>query len=205
MDGSDKKTNNSLMNAISDSRFGSISRLSEHLGVHYRNVESYVIKERDPIDRYGYVKYDVAAMCEALERDVDALFPDECAGRDYKFDDGKHPGTYGPRKKKEAVPRYFPERCLNDEEARIVIDLLKTKALVAEKQVKPLAEELIRRLKPDEYEVFSRMAFEGASVAEIEDVLGIGSKAVRARYQNTLKFLNSPATMRILRSFSRGG
>ena len=195
----DKNCNESLSRAIDESSFGSISRLAEHLGVHYRNVESYVIKERGPIDRYGYVKYDVAAMCEALERDVDELFPEECAGRDYKFDDGKHPGTYGPRQKKVAVPRYFPERCLSETQARIVIDLLKIKELVAQDQAKPLAEELVRRLKPDEYDVFSRMAFDDASVAEIEEALGIGSKAVRARYTNTLKFLNSPATMRVLK------
>ena len=199
-----KTRNESLALAIHESPFGSISRLAEHLGIHYRNVQSYVKREREPIDRHGYVKYDAVAICEALGQDVKTLFPDECAGRVYRFYDGKHPGEYGPRMKKITTRRYFPERGLTDAQAQAMIDLLKIKPLVADDQVKPLAEELICRLKPEEYEVFTQIAFENASVAEIEEALGIGSRAVRARYQNTLKRLNSPATMGFLKDVAEG-
>ena len=187
------------MHAITESRFGSISRLAEHLGVHYRNVESYVIGERGPVDRYGYVKYDVVALCEALGQDIEALFPEELAGQSYKFDDGNHPGKYGPRPKKKDVPKDFPERTVSPEQAREVVALLDIRALVKADQTQPLAEALIRRLKPDDYDVFRRMVFEGLGADDTAKALGISPRAARSRYKNALRLLNSPGAMRVLK------
>lgn len=199
MDGSPPKRNKTLEAAIQSSHFGSISRLAEHLGVHYRNVESYVILERDPIDRYGYVKYDVVAIAEALGASVEALFKDVLEGRAAKLDDGKHPGKYGPRAKKREAQKEFPERELSPDQAKAVIALLDIKALVSEEQALPLAETLIRRIQPEEYEVFTCIVFDGMGADDTAQALGINPRAVRSRYKNTLRFLNSPATLRVLK------
>lgn len=163
-----------------------------------------MIKERPPVDQYGYVKYDVAAMCVALGQDIEVLFSEELNGQSYKFDDGNHPGKYGPRPKKKDVPKDFPERSVSPGQAREVVALLEIKALVKADQAQPLAEALIRRLKPDDYDVFRRMVFEGLGADDAAKVLGISPRAVRSRYRNALRFLNSPATLRVLRNVSDG-
>ncbi|MBP5856249.1 helix-turn-helix transcriptional regulator [Marivibrio halodurans] len=85
--------------AIADSAFGSISRLAEHLGLSYRNVESYAKDGRRPVDRKGIVKYDIAAICEALDCSLEDLFPEEQIDRPYRVRESYADG-YGQRKKK---------------------------------------------------------------------------------------------------------
>ncbi|MEQ8602863.1 MAG: helix-turn-helix transcriptional regulator [Marivibrio sp.] len=85
--------------AIADSEFGSISRLAEHLGLSYRNVESYAKDGRRPVDHKGIVKYDIAAICEALGCSLEDLFPEEQIDRPYRVRESYADG-YGQRKKK---------------------------------------------------------------------------------------------------------
>lgn len=198
MSSPNSERNTLLLDAVSESEFGSISRLAEHLGVSYNCIYEYICLRRSPIDRWGYVKYDAAGMCDALNMDLGELFPDGYIKQPYKFNDGTHPGKYGPRAKKNEVRKYFPERTVTTDQARTVVDLLDIKALVREGQVQPLAEELIRRLKQEDYEVLTRIAFEGSSVAMIEQTLEIGSKAVRSRYANALRHLNSPISLTLI-------
>lgn len=191
--------NEQLTEAIESSEFGSISRLSEHLGVHYNCLYQYARLQRDPIDRWGYAKYDVLAISDALGVPLENLFPPDVLQGGYELPDADHVAKHGPRAKKRKVEKYFPEREVSAAQAKAVIRLLDIKALAKADQVKPLAQELIRRLKPEEYDVFSRMAFEGMGADDTAKALSISPRAVRARYQNTLKFLNSPATMRVLK------
>ena len=139
------------------------------------------------------------ALCEALGEPLEALFPDGYIKTPYKLPDGDHPGECGRRAKKREVPKYFPERTITSDQARAVVGLLDIKALVKEDQAQPLAEELIRRLKPDDYDVFSRVVFEGMGTDDTAAALGVSPRAARSRYKNALRFLNSPATMKLLR------
>ena len=97
------------------------------------------------------------------------------------------------------MPKDFPERTVSPEQAREVVALLDIRALVKADQTQPLAEALIRRLKPDDYDVFRRMVFEGMGADDTADALGISPRAARSRYKNALRFLNSPATLRLLK------
>jgi hypothetical protein len=79
--------NQALYNAIEKSKFGSIARLADSIGISYSNVVSYVRRERSPIDRNGFVKYDASAIAEALNCPLEALFPRESAHRKLRADD----------------------------------------------------------------------------------------------------------------------
>jgi DNA-binding Xre family transcriptional regulator len=106
--------------AIAKSEFGSISRLAEHLGLSYRNVESYTKDGRRPVDRKGIVKYDIVAICEALGCTLEDLFPEDQIDRPYRvretYADGygqrkkKTPTKKGTAKKPKAPPRRKAER-----------------------------------------------------------------------------------------------
>mgnify|MGYP001346577801 CR=1 FL=1 len=200
MDPHSTQKNTKLIEVISASPFGSISRLAEHLGIHYNCIHSYITAERSPIDRHGYVKYDVAGMCAALECEVADLFPEDVLDRPYRlretYDDG-----YGRRATKQPVPKHYPERSLCADQAKAVVDLLDARSLVRDGDGVRIAEELVRRLSPEDFEVFSRFALDGMAVPDIEAALGISGKAVRARYTNALRRLNSPATLRTLQGF----
>ncbi|MBO6559447.1 MAG: sigma-70 family RNA polymerase sigma factor [Nisaea sp.] len=192
--------NNQLLKAIENSEFGSVSRLAEHLGVHYNCLYTYLRLDRSPIDQSGYVKYDAVAMCEALGFELPDLFPPEALDRPYRlretYDDG-----YGQRAYKGRLKKYFPERELTGDQVDALIALLDFKAIIPPEAAPAIAEELIRRMPQDEYEVFSRFVFEGMPMKEIDTILGIGTKAIRARYSSALKQLNSPVTLKVIREF----
>ena len=185
--------------AIEASEFGSISRLAKHIGVHYNCLYTYLCLERSPIDRQGCVKYDAAAICEALGCELTDLFPKAALDRPYRFRKSYADG-YGQRAPKVPVQKHFPERCLTQDQAEALVSLLDVRALIPPEAALSVAEELVRRLSQDDFDVFSRMAFEAMAVADIEAALGIGSKAVRSRYTNALRQLNSPTTLKVVRA-----
>ena len=98
------------------------------------------------------------------------------------------------------MQKHFPERCLTQDQAEALVSLLDVRALIPPEAALSVAEELVRRLSQDDFDVFSRMAFEAMAVADIEAALGIGSKAVRSRYTNALRQLNSPTTLKVVRA-----
>jgi len=172
--------------AVASSRFGSISRIAEYLGLSYRNVESYALLERRPVDRSGVVKYDIAAICHALECSIEDLFPENLIDRPYRFLESYADG-YGQRAKKVPVKRHFPERSLTPEQARAVIG-----ALAFSRQVEPefaheLATTIIRRLKPEDYEALEAGLLRPG-----------GHGMPDERLEKALKALNSPFSYRLL-------
>lgn len=185
----DMDRNDIYENAIRDSEFGSISRLAEHLGLHYRNVQSYAIFERRPVDRKGIVKHDIAAICEALGCELEALFPEEFIDHPYRFRETYEDG-YGQRGVKSPVPRYFRERELTRAEAKAVIDLLEFSKLVEADTAKDFALDIVRRLKPPEYDALR------AWLSGDKPKLRAFNKAVRA--------LNAPFNLRRLQEMKRG-
>lgn len=175
-------------NAIRKSAFGSISRLAEHLDLHYRNVQSYALFERRPVDRAGIVKHDVAAICQALGCELEELFPEEFIDRPYRFRETYEDG-YGQRGVKAPVSRYYRERELTRAEAEAVIGLLEFSRLVKEEAAYDFALDIVRRLKPPEHDALR------AWLSGDKPKLRAFEKAVRA--------LNAPFNLRRLQDMQR--
>tara|TARA_R110000868_G_scaffold64234_3_gene193119 strand:+ start:14872 stop:15690 length:819 start_codon:yes stop_codon:yes gene_type:complete len=175
-------------NAIRKSQFGSISRLSEYLNLSYRNVESYALLERRPVDRNGVVKYDVAAICQALECDLDDLFPENFVDRPYRFRESYADG-YGQRAKKVPVKRHFPERDLTPVQADVIIKALAFSRQVEADIAHEFALKIIQRLKPEHYAAIEAKLLSPERASE--DV-------PEKQYEAALKALSSPANLRVL-------
>lgn len=178
--------NSRYEDAIRSSRFGSISRLAEHLDLSYRNVESYALLERRPVDRNGFVKYDVTAICEALNCGLEDLFPPSLIDAPYRFRESYDDG-YGQRAKKVPVQRHFPERTLTKEQADAVI-----RQIAFARQIEPdiaheFATRLIQRLKPQDYAAIEVRLLAPAQGDTCDEAF---AKAVEA--------LNAPASYRLL-------
>lgn len=180
--------NEAFETAIRDSEFGSISRLAEHLGLHYRNVQSYALFERRPVDRAGIVKYDIAAICEALGCDLESLFPKDFIDRPYElretYDDG-----YGQRAKRVPVERYHEDRALSLAEARKVVGLLEFSELVDDKIVRKFALDIVRRLRPNHYAALRAWL--------------VGEAGDRKEFEATVRALNAPDNLRRLQDMKR--
>lgn len=183
-----KERNSKYDETIKRSQFGSISRLSEHLSLSYRNVESYALLERRPVDRNGVVKYDIAAICQALDCALEDLFPESFVDRPYRFRESYADG-YGQRAKKVPVKRHFPERDLTPAQTDSII-----KALAFSRQVEAgiaheFALKIVQRLKPEHF-----AAIEGRLLSPecaVEDV-------PEEQYETALNALGSPANFRML-------
>lgn len=174
--------------AIHNSEFGSISRLAEHLDLHYRNVQSYALFERRPVDRAGIVKHDVAAICRALGCELEALFPEEFIDRPYRFRESYEDG-YGQRAAKSIISRYFPDRELTGPEAEAVVGLLEFSKLIEDGAAYDFALDIVRRLKPTEYDALRTW------LDDEKPKLMAFEKAVRA--------LNAPFNLRRLQDMQR--
>lgn len=188
-----------LYAAIAKSAFGSTRHLAMHLGVPYTCLYTYLRLERAPVDRNGYVKYDAAALCQVLDCTLEELFPEEFIDRPYHFRDSYDDG-YGQRAFRGRLKKYFPDRRLTSDQVDTLIALLNFKAVIPPDAASDVAEELVRRIPQDEYDVFSRFVFDGMPMKDIDAVLGIGGKAVRVRHSNALKLLNSPVTLKVIRA-----
>jgi len=175
--------------AIRDSEFGSFSRLAEHLGLHYRNVQSYALFERRPVDRDGIVKYDIAAICGALGCELERLFPAKFIDRPYRFRETYEDG-YGQRAKRVPAQRRFPERKLTEADAGKVIGLLEFAELVDDGLALKFARDLVRRLQPNQYGVL-RAWLSGESVK-------------RKEFDAAVRALNVPENLRTLQEMKRG-
>lgn len=178
--------NSRYEDTIRSSRFGSISRLAEHLDLSYRNVESYALRERRPVDRNGFVKYDVAAICAALNCGLEDLFPKSLIDEPYRFRESYDDG-YGQRAKKVPVQRHFHERTLTKGQADAVI-----RQIAFARQIEPdiaheFATQIIQRLKPQDY-----AAIEARLLAATQE--DICDEA----FAKAIKALNAPANYRML-------
>lgn len=181
--------------AIGRSRFGSISRLAEHLGLSYRNVESYALFEHRSVDRHGIVKYDIAAICDALECSLEDLFPDEFIDRPYRVRDSYDDG-YGQRRKKVPVQRVFRERNLTQDQIATILEHLSFSRQVMPDIRDEFILDIVRRLKPRDYQALSHgLAIEGDdNLANHE-----GSSEEKAlAFEKAIKALNSPFNFRKL-------
>lgn len=183
-----KERNSRYESAIQKSEFGSISRLAEYLELSYRNVESYALLERRPVDRNGVVKYDVAAICSALSCTLEDIFPEHLIDRPYRFRKSYADG-YGQRAKKVPVKRHFPERTLTPEQSRAVIGALAFRRQVEGELVHELATAIIQRLKPEDYEALSEALLRPG---------GLDERTTDERFEKALAALNSPFSYRLL-------
>ncbi len=180
--------NERYFRAIEQSRFGSVSRLAEHLGLSYRNVQSYGLLERRPVDRKGVVKYDVAGICRALDCGLEDLFPSDAIDRPYRFLDSYE--GYGKRAAKTPRQRFFQEREITPDQAQAVLALLEFREMVPDDLGHAFATLLVRRLKPAEYAVVARVHFEGD-----EAPLRYGEGKI---YERARRWLNLPSNLRLL-------
>lgn len=180
------RRNEKLEAAIAASEFGNPARLAKALGVHYRNVDSYVLLERRPVDAEGIVKPDAAAMCDAMACDLTDLFPSDQIDGPYRFRESYADG-YGRRDRKVPQPKYFVERELSPDQVKAVMDLLEFGDAVPPELSHGFAHILIRDLKSDVYEDLRAAYLD----------LGTG-KENAARFRKAIRQFNASASMKRL-------
>jgi len=185
------RRNERLETAIKTSSFGTISRLAGHVGVHYRNVESYVILERRPVDRNGIVKHDVAAICQALGAPLEDLFPGDFIDRPYRVLDSYEDG-YGRRAVRPPQRKFFAERSLVKVQAETMLGLLEFADAIPPELARGFAEILIRDLSPDEFAALSAAHLKPGP-----------DKPKAAAYRKVLKRLNAPTSLKRLQALRR--
>lgn len=183
--------NQKLKTAIAASSFGNVSRLAKHLGVHYRNIDSYVILERRPVDNAGIVKHDAAAICNALEASLEDLFPAEFIDHPYSFRESYEDG-YGQRSQQVLRQKYFAERDLSSAQASAVLKLLKFADAAPSELANGFTRILIRDLKPDE---FAAIKAAHLKTGEVKPSAGI--------YRQAIKRLNAPVNLKRLQALRK--
>lgn len=185
------RRNERLETAIRASSFGTVARLAGHVGVHYRNVESYVILERRPVDRNGMVKHDAAAICQALEAPLEDLFPGDFIDRPYRVLDSYEDG-YGRRAVHPPQRKYFCERSLDKDQTETVFGLLEFADAIPPELARGFAEILIRDLGPDDFAALSAAHPEPGP-----------DKPKAAAYRKALKRLNAPTSLKRFQALRR--
>ncbi len=149
--------NEKFEHILSQSQFATIAELARHTGLHYRNVQSYAILERRPVDKNGVVKYDAAAISSAFDCALEDLFPDEFIDRPYRFRDSYDDG-YGTRRKKTPAED-VPERMLTPEQVDIVLGEVAFARMVPADFAHDFVHDLVRRLPEAEYDALSAHLF----------------------------------------------
>ena len=193
-------TSNSLLyDAVSTSKFRSLKRLAQHLGIPYNALNRYVRLERHPIDEEGFVKPDIAAVCDVLGSDLKALFPAQTlAGSAYRFREDLSPGEIQNNPGKMVTRRFAGSRILTAEQATSILPLIAVHGRVQEEGRHAFAEAVAQRLTDAEFALVEHRYFEGLPIENTAEVLGITTKAARALEQKALRALNSPKNLKLL-------
>ncbi|MBP5856248.1 hypothetical protein KAJ83_04450 [Marivibrio halodurans] len=194
MNSSKSDRNHSLYNAIENAGFASMSAFVRHVALSYRNVESYAKFERRPVDRKGIVKYDIAAICEALNCKLEDIFPADFIDTPYRFRES-YDDDYGRRAKKKPIARYFSDRTLTKPQAAKVLNLIRFASDIPEPLGHAFAELAVRRLAPVEYAILARVQFEG-----LREPLRYGDSK---RYERACRALNKRSNQELIGALKR--
>ena len=193
--------NELLYNAVISSRFRTILRFARHLGVSYNALNRYVRLERHPIDDAGFVKPDIAAACEALDAELETLFPMEVLkGHDYRFRDDLPTGSIETTPGKIASRRYAGDRTLSPDQVDALLPLIELQDRVPEENRPGFAEAVVQRLTDTEFALLEDLYFNAVPIGTAADNLGLTVKATRKLEQKALRALNSPKNLKLLQS-----